>query len=162
MIKLLFMDIDGTLTDGKICIARDGEFCKLFDVKDGYAIHDMLPCYHIVPVIITARKSEIVAKRCIELDVTEAYQGCRNKKQKMLEISKKYGIIPDRDGILGQTAYIGDDILDLPCMDIAQFKGCPADAVDEVKAVVDYISDKKGGNGAVRGFIEWLIKNSKI
>lgn len=156
MIKLLFMDIDGTLTDGKIYIAKDGEFCKAFDIKDGYGIHDILPHYKIIPVVITARESEIVSKRCVELGIFEVYQNCRNKKQKMIEISKKYGIMLNENNILEQTAYIGDDILDLQCMTIAQLKGCPADSVDEIKEVADFISDKNGGEGAVREFIEWL------
>ena len=158
-IKLLFMDVDGTLTDGKIYIAEDGEFCKAFDIKDGYGIHDILPRHKIIPVVITARESEIVTKRCKELDVFEVYQNCRDKRQKMIEIACKYGITLNENNILEQTAYIGDDMLDLQCMTIAQYIGCPADAVEEVKAVADFISHKNGGKGAVREFIEWLCAN---
>lgn len=157
-IKLLFMDVDGTLTDGKLYIGNDGELCKAFSVKDGCGIHDILPKYEIIPVIITARKSEIVQKRCIELKIENVYQECRNKRQKMLDVAAEYGIVANEQGILEGTAYIGDDILDLQCMEIAQFNGCPADAVREVIEQVDFISKYAGGDGAVRDFIEWLVR----
>lgn len=156
MIKLLFMDVDGTLTDGKIYITEAGEFCKAFDIKDGYGIHEILPRHKIIPVVITARESEIVIKRCKELDIFEVYQNCRNKRSQMIAVASQYGITLNENNILEQTAYIGDDILDLQCMTIAQYKGCPADAVDEIKEVADFISQKNGGQGAVREFIEWL------
>lgn len=157
-IKLLFMDVDGTLTDGKLYIGVAGEIFKAFSVKDGCGIHDILPQYGVIPVIITARNSEIVQRRCEELKITEIYQGCRNKRQKMIDVAAKYGIKPDEKGTLLYTAYIGDDILDLQCMEIAQITGCPADAVLEVKQNVDFVSRFDGGNGAVREFIEWLVK----
>lgn len=157
-IKLLFMDVDGTLTDGKLYIGNNGELCKVFSVKDGCGIHDILPKYGIIPVIITARKSEIVQKRCLELKIDNVYQECRNKRQKMLDVAAEYGIVANELGILEGTAYIGDDILDLQCMEIAQINGCPSDAVREVLEKVDFISEYSGGNGAVRDFIEWLIR----
>lgn len=158
MIKILYMDVDGTLTDGKIYMGESGELCKVFDIKDGCGIHDILPKHDIVPVIITARESSIVRNRCKELGIYEAHQGCRNKRQKMLEVAAQYGIVLNSDNVLEQAAYIGDDISDLQCMEIAQYKGAPSDAVDEVKAIVDFVSSKAGGNGAVREFIEWLLR----
>lgn len=157
-IKLLFMDVDGTLTDGKLYIGNAGELCKAFSVKDGCGIHDILPKYGIVPVIITARKSEIVQRRCDELKIEKVYQECRNKRQKMVDVAAEYGIVANVQGILEGTAYIGDDILDLQCMEIAQFNGCPADAVKEVIEKVDFVSKHSGGDGAVREFIEWLVR----
>lgn len=158
MVKLLFMDVDGTLTDGKIYMGNNGEVCKAFDIKDGCGIHDILPRHNIIPVIITARSSQIVSNRCIELGIVHLYQGIQNKCQKMIEISETYDIVFNEDNILPHTAYIGDDIPDLQCMKIAQYKGCPSDAVEEIKAIADFVSDKTGGHGAVRDFIEWLIK----
>lgn len=152
------MDVDGTLTDGKLYIGASGEMFKAFSVKDGCGIHDILPQYEIIPVIITARNSEIVQRRCEELKITEVYQGCRNKKQKMIDVAEEYGISFNAEGKLTGTAYIGDDILDLQCMEIAQVTGCPVDAVEEVKQKADFISVFAGGNGAVRDFIEWIVK----
>lgn len=156
--KILFLDVDGTLTDGKLYIGNEGEVFKAFHVKDGCGIKDILPKYDIIPVIITARNSKIVENRCKELEIEHIYQGCREKRRKMIEVAESLGLEIGADGIIKRTAYMGDDILDLPCMSIAEIKGCPADAVDEVIAVADFVSKKNGGDGAVREFIEWVLK----
>ena len=78
-IKYLVMDVDGTLTDGKIYMGNDGEVMKAFDIKDGYGIHDLLPPSGIVPVIITGRGSEILLNRCEELGITKVFQNVHNK-----------------------------------------------------------------------------------
>lgn len=155
-IKLLFMDVDGTLTDGKIYMGNDGEVCKAFDIKDGCGIHDILPQYDIIPVIITARESKIVENRCKELGIELLFQNCRNKRAKMIEVASQYRLSTKDNGIIEGTAYIGDDILDLPCMEIAEINGCPKDAVSAVKEKGDFVSQYNGGAGAVREFIEWL------
>jgi len=157
-IKMLVMDVDGTLTDGKIYVGNSGEVMKAFNVKDGYAIHWMLPQYDIEPVVITGRKSDIVDIRCKELGITEVHQGCVEKKNKMLEIAKKKGLQIDDNGVIQGCAYIGDDYFDLPAMEMSQVIGCPLDAIDEVKKKSDYICKNKAGDGAVREFIEWLIE----
>lgn len=156
MIKLLFMDVDGTLTDGKIYMGNDGEMFKSFDIKDGCGIHDILPMHNVTPVVITARKSEIVAKRCLELGITNYFQNVRDKAVKLRELLNKYGFTSE------EAAYIGDDIIDLECMKLCGIKGCPADAVDEVKRICDYVCTKNGGTGAVREFIEWLVESGYI
>lgn len=162
-IRFLVMDVDGTLTDGKIYMGQEGELFKAFDIKDGYAIKEMLPTMGIIPVVITARESQIVAHRCQELGIIELHQGCRDKIGKLKEILKLYG---QKDGMvydLSFVAYIGDDLLDLQCIDpISQnggFTACPADAVDEVKEAVGYICKQNAGNGAVRELID-LIKDN--
>ena len=146
------MDVDGTLTDGKIYMGANGELMKAFDIKDGCGIKDILPTLGIIPVIITARQSQILDNRCKELNIVEVHQGIRNKLEKLKEICQKYGIT------LNQVAYIGDDILDLQCMKPIKEEGgvigCPADAVKKVKEVADYVSSNNGGEGAVREFIE--------
>ena len=78
-IRFLVMDVDGTLTDGKIYMGKDGEVFKAFDIKDGCGILLLLPQLHIVPAIITARKSKIVKNRCDELNISELYQGSKDK-----------------------------------------------------------------------------------
>ncbi|MCC8104662.1 MAG: 3-deoxy-D-manno-octulosonate 8-phosphate phosphatase [Clostridiales bacterium] len=149
-IKFLVMDVDGTLTDGKIYIGSVGEFMKAFDIKDGCGIKEIAIPFGIIPVIITARDSEIVRIRCKELGITKIYQGVKDKLEKLKEITED----------LSQVAYIGDDILDLPCMQSVReaggLVGCPNDAVTGVKGRSDFISSKNGGNGAVREFIEFI------
>lgn len=151
-IKFLIMDVDGTLTDGKIYMATTGELFKVFDIKDGCGIHDMLPKHSITPVIITARESQIVLNRAEELGISHVYQQCRDKVGKLREVCNDE---------LNTVAYIGDDILDLQCMEPVKaaggLVGCPGDAVEEVKKISDYICKRNGGDGAVREFIEWVV-----
>jgi len=157
------MDVDGTLTDGKIYMGQNGELFKAFDIKDGCGIKDILPTLGIIPVIITARESQIVANRCQELGVTELHQGCRDKIGKLREILKERGKADDCVYTLTNVAYVGDDILDLQCMLPIKENGgltaCPADAVDEVKSIADYVCEKNAGNGAVREFISCRLKS---
>lgn len=157
MITYLVMDVDGTMTDGKIYISSDGELFKSFDIKDGCGIHDILPQARIVPVVITARESKIVENRCRELGIAHCYQGCRDKVAKLVEIANQFELEADENGVYREMAYMGDDIIDLPCMRLCGVVGCPVDAVDEVKQIAQFVSSRRGGNGAVREFIEWLL-----
>lgn len=152
-IKLLVMDVDGTLTDGKIYMGNDSEVFKAFDIKDGYAINEMLPAMGIVPIIITGRISKIVENRAKELHITELYQGKHDKLDTLLEVMKKYNCTKEN------VAYIGDDILDLVCMEQCGLTACPADAVEEVKRIATYVCKKNGGDGAVREFICKIDEN---
>ncbi len=163
MIRFLAMDVDGTLTDGKIYMGQDGEIFKAFDIKDGYGIYGILPKLNIMPVIITARDSKIVEHRCKELKVKEIHQGCHDKLEKLNEVLNRYS---KEDGVvytLSNVAYIGDDLLDLQCIVPIKknggFTACPADAVEEILSAVDYVCQRNAGNGAVREFIEVLKKD---
>ena len=149
-IKMLVMDVDGTLTDGKIYMGSDGEVFKAFDVKDGYAIAHLHEV-GIIPVIITGRKSKIVENRAKELNIKEVYQGVSDKIEKLKEVAKDNGVL------LEEVAYIGDDLNDLDCMGICGLSACPNDAIDEVIQSVNYICKHSGGNGAVREFIEYIL-----
>ena len=159
-IKLLVMDVDGTLTDGKIYMSAQGELFKAFDVKDGCGIHDLLPLAGIIPVVITARESKIVENRCRELRIEHCYQGCRDKEAKLIDLADQLGLRADKDGIYQEIAYVGDDIIDIPCMRRCGVIGCPADAAEEVKRTAAFASSKPGGGGAVREFIEWLLRKN--
>lgn len=89
-IKFLVMNVDGTLTNGKIYMGSNGELMKAFDIKDGCGIKDILPQYDIVPVIITGRESQIVKNRCEELKIKYVYQGIRDKFAKLQEMITEY------------------------------------------------------------------------
>lgn len=160
-IKILVMDVDGTLTDGKIYIGNQGEIMKSFSVKDGYAIGKLLPQFGIEPIVITGRESNILVNRCKELGIEKVYQNCGDKRERLLEIAVSKGLSVINDVILG-CACIGDDIPDIPCMRVSEISGCPADAVSEVKDVVTYICNRNSGDGAVREFVEWIIKAGRI
>lgn len=129
-----------------------GEMMKAFNIKDGCGIHDIAIPGGIIPVIITGRTSEIVKKRCGELGIQQVYQGIKNKIEQLNSIADD----------LSQVAYIGDDINDLSCMipvkEAGGVVGCPADAVERVKEISDFVALHNGGDGAVRDFIEWIIK----
>lgn len=150
-IKLLVMDVDGTLTDGKINMGPEGELFKSFHIRDGYAINEMLPAHGIVPAIITGRTSKIVENRAKELHITELYQGRHDKLDTLKELMWKYDCQKEN------VAYIGDDILDIICMKECGLVGCPADACQQVKDLSNYICTCKGGEGAVREFVEYVI-----
>lgn len=158
-IKLLVLDVDGTLTDGKLYIGNNGELFKKFDVRDGSGIHDILPTLGIKPVIITARKSAIVEHRCKELGIELVFQAVRNKREKLYQICQKEGFKVNSKGEFEEIAYMGDDIIDLPVMQIAALKACPADASQKVLVYANHIAEKNGGAGAVRELIEYLQEN---
>ena len=162
MIKFLVMDVDGTLTDGKIYMSNDGELFKAFDIKDGCGIKDILPSLGIIPIIITARKSKIVENRCKELNIDYLYQGFRNKLDKLKNIIDEYNKSNKTDYDLSNVAYIGDDLLDLECINEVVNNGgigaCPSDAIAEVKKISNYCCNRAGGNGAVRELIDNLIE----
>lgn len=162
MIKFLIMDVDGTLTDGKIYMGNSGELFKSFNVKDGCGIKDILPDYDIIPIVITARESEILRRRCEELNISCLFQGVRKKYDKLNEVIKAYNEENSTHYTLENCAYIGDDILDLQCMkpirEAGGIVGCPDDAVEKVKKIADYVSSHDGGSGAVRDFIDWIVE----
>ncbi len=150
---MLVMDVDGTLTDGKIYMSANGEIIKAFNIKDGYALAHIRD-YGIEPVIITGRESEILKRRSAELHISELYQGIGNKLFKLKDICAKKGIM------LEEVAYIGDDINDLSCIQYCGVSACPSDAVKIVKNAVSLVTEAKGGEGAVREFCDFLLEKS--
>ena len=151
MIKLVLLDVDGTLTDGGIYRGNNGEELKRFNVKDGYAIVNAQKL-GIEFGIITGRKSELVEIRAKELKIKYLYQGISEKTVILEEIMKKDGLSKE------EIPYMGDDLNDLLIMKQVGLSGTPKDAVDEVIQVADFVSKKNGGSGAVREFIEHILK----
>ncbi|SFC56144.1 3-deoxy-D-manno-octulosonate 8-phosphate phosphatase (KDO 8-P phosphatase) [Xylanibacter ruminicola] len=158
-IKYLVMDVDGTLTDGKIYMGNDGEVMKAFNIKDGCGIHDLLPDAGITPLIITGRKSKIVENRCKEIGITHFYQGVSDK------VAQLRAFIEEHNCTLQEVAYAGDDINDLACMRLIKENGgvigVPSNACWQVKQIADYVSQFAGGDGAVRDFVEYLVAYNK-
>ena len=149
-IKLLVMDVDGTLTDGCIYVSAQGECMKAFNVKDGYGIAQILPKIDILPIIITGRKSEIVEKRATELNIVHCYQGISDKLSLLMSIAEDMKVSPE------EIAYIGDDLNDMACIDFCGLTACPADSILSVREKVDFVCHADGGRGAVREFIDYL------
>lgn len=154
----MFMDVDGTLTDGKLYIGHNGEVMKAFSVKDGFGIKLLSDEYGVTPIVLTGRISMIVKKRCKELGIRELYQGVKNK----VELIRSYCDFFTPASI----SYIGDDINDLEAISYVNSIGgvtaCPADAAAAVKEAVTYLCEHKGGEGAVRDFTEYMIVNKLV
>ena len=151
MIKLVLLDVDGTLTDGGIYRGNNGEELKRFNVKDGYAIGNAQKL-GIEFGIITGRKSELVEIRSNELKIKYLYQGISEKTVILEEIMQKTGLKKE------EIAYMGDDLNDILIMKQSGLTGAPRDAADEVIQIVDFVSGKNGGSGAVREFVEYILK----
>jgi 3-deoxy-D-manno-octulosonate 8-phosphate phosphatase (KDO 8-P phosphatase) len=150
-VKLVVFDVDGVLTDGGLWYGADGEVMKRFDVKDGHAM--VLARITGLPVaLLTARTSRIVEARGAELKLAKVYQGRREKGPAFTEICAELGVAPQ------DTAYMGDDVNDLPAMDQAGLSACPQDAAPEVKTHVHYVAAKAGGHGCARELLELVLR----
>lgn len=150
-IKLVAFDVDGVLTDGSLTFDKDGNELKTFNAKDGQGIVNLHKA-GIITAIITARCSGAVEYRAKNLNITELQQGSKNKIETLESIMQKYNITFD------EIAYMGDDLPDICILQKVKLKGCPFDAVDEVKAVANFVSSKNGGRGAVREFCDYILK----
>jgi len=150
-VRLVVFDVDGVLTDGRIIFNSVGEETKFFDVKDGHGIK-LLMRSGIDVAIITARESDVVSKRAEDLGITLVYQGMKDKKRALDELAAASGVEP------GEMAYMGDDIIDLPVLRRVVFSAAVADAVEEVKEMVDFVANRPGGRGAARELAELILK----
>ncbi|OQY19978.1 MAG: phenylphosphate carboxylase subunit delta [Desulfobacteraceae bacterium 4572_35.1] len=152
-VKLLLLDVDGVLTDGRIIYDNNGVESKAFNVRDGHGLK-MVQRAGIKVGIITGRESAVVTKRAEELGVEFVYQGAKDKIVPYGQILLSTGFSDE------QIAYVGDDVVDLP---ILRRVGCSftvADACAEVKPYVDYITNQPGGYGAVREICDMLLRES--
>ena len=152
-IKILVLDVDGTLTDGKIYVDDKDNSFKAFNVKDGFALVNWLKLGGEV-AILTGKKSNIVEKRAKELGIKYIIQGSKNKKQDLKILLKELNITFEN------VAYMGDDLNDLGVMKSVGFSACPKDSVQEVLEITNFISSKNGGDGAVREFLEHIMKKN--
>ena len=149
-IKLLILDVDGVLADG-IIIGNDGLELKKFNAHDGAGIKYWGRCGH-KSAIITGRKSECVTYRAKTLGIDEVHQGSLVKLEAFKEVLEKLNIQPE------ETAYIGDDLMDLPVMIRVGLPVAVANARPEVKEHAAFVTSSEGGNGAVRDTIEAILQ----
>lgn len=150
-IKLVVLDVDGTLTDGGVYIDSNGVETKKFNIKDGAGIV-LAEKAGIEFMILTGRKSYCVEKRAEELKIKYVIQGIMDKFAYLKNFLQEHNLSPD------QVAYMGDDVNDLECMQYVGFTACPADAVTKIRETVDCVSQFKGGCGAVRELCDFLLK----
>ena len=160
-IKLFLMDVDGTLTDGGVCLlsttATDGSGAatvsemKIFNAKDGQGL-SLAHTMGIQTGFITGRRSPAVAKRAAELKVSFVYLGQAKKMQAFEECVEKAGVTAE------EVAYLGDDLPDIPLAQRSGLAVCVADGVADLKAVCHYTTGRNGGRGAAREVIELILK----
>lgn len=155
MLNYLILDIDGTLTDGGVYYDNTGNELKKFCTKDGTGII-MTITSGITPIVLTGRECAATTRRMSELGITELHQAVKNKTEWLKNWMKQNNIQKDSVG------YIGDDVNDIGPMKLCGFVACPADAVDEVKKIADYISKVNGGSGVVRDVIKHLLVKEKL
>ena len=152
-IKMLLLDVDGILTDGRITYSSDGTETKSFDVKDGQGLK-MIQRAGIEVGIITGRQSTIVEHRAEELGIKILYQGVKDKLVPFREILEKYRLNEE------EIAYVGDDIVDLPILLKVGFSATVADALLDVKNNVHYVATLAGGRAAVREICDLILQES--
>jgi len=149
-VKLIIMDVDGTLSDGRFFMLPDGETVKSFDVKDGTGII-FANLAGIKTAIISGKISVIAKKRAEELMIDEYYEGVSNKTVPFQELLEKYGLVKE------EVAYIGDDIGDAEVMGMVGFSAAVGDAHPLIKRISHYIAKRYGGRGAVREVIDFIL-----
>jgi 3-deoxy-D-manno-octulosonate 8-phosphate phosphatase (KDO 8-P phosphatase) len=153
-IKLLILDVDGVMTDGRIIFDSNGVESKFFNVKDGHGIK-MAQRAGIEFAIISGRHSQVVANRAAELGIVHVYQKATDKLTPYLDILEKTGLDDS------QVAFMGDDVIDIPVLRRVGFAAAPADAVEEVLPHVHFITNNRGGWGAVREVCDLLLKGQE-
>jgi 3-deoxy-D-manno-octulosonate 8-phosphate phosphatase (KDO 8-P phosphatase) len=152
-IQMLVLDVDGVLTDGTLLINADGSESKAFNSQDGHGIR-MWQRAGLQVALLSGRSSEPTRRRAEQLEINYVFEDCHNKLDIMKLLLEQAGLQPKA------VAYIGDDLTDLPVMRYVGFSAASANAVDEIKPYVDYITSRTGGSGAVREVIEYILKKT--
>lgn len=150
-ISCLVLDVDGVLTDGRLLVTESGEFLRSFNVKDGYAIK-LAVKKGLQLWVISGGTSEGVRMRMEGLDISEVHLGISDKLSLLQQLAADYNIPKEK------ILFVGDDIPDMYAMQWAGLSACPADAVEEIKQISDFVSPYRGGKGMVRDLIEKILK----
>lgn len=150
-VRLMIFDVDGILTDGSLHYGPQGELIKTFNVLDGHGIK-LLQQSGVAAAIISARQSEIVARRAADLGIRYLYQGVHDKKSAFEQLLAQTGIAPQDCG------FIGDDVIDLPILLRVGFAVSVPNAHAEVRSRVHYVTQAGGGRGAVRELCDFMLR----
>jgi 3-deoxy-D-manno-octulosonate 8-phosphate phosphatase (KDO 8-P phosphatase) len=153
-VEAIVLDVDGVMTDGGIIPTPDGDFIRRYNAKDGYAIASALREGFKV-CVISGGRGRMLENRLTMLGVTRMYLNCMDKTQAINEFIADYNLNPE------DMIYMGDDIPDLECMRLVGIPVCPADACSEVVEASRYVSEFKGGRGAVRDIIEQVLRSQE-
>lgn len=151
-IKVIGFDVDGVMTNNSLIFDENGIEYKRFNGKDGQGI-ELLHKAGIIPAIISKRNNGTVSYRAKVLGITEFHMGVKNKYESLNEIMEKHNLSPN------EIAFMGDDLPDMCVLEKVGLACCPLDAVEEVKNICNFISTKKGGEGAVRELCEFVLRS---
>lgn len=149
-IRLVATDVDGVLTDAGMYYTESGDELKKFNTRDGMGIK-LLQKAGLITAIVTQERTKLVARRADKLTIPELHQGVMDKLSCLREMAHKYGLT------LKEVAYIGDDVNDLEALRAAGFSAAPADALPQIRKSVQYVCQKKGGEGAVREIADLIL-----
>lgn len=149
-VRLILVDVDGVLTDGRLWIGPEGETFKCFDVKDGLGLKNLM-AEGIDVVLVTGRGDDAVKQRAAELGITEVHMGVSDKKRVAREVRLRRGLRRE------EVCAVGDDLPDLAMFEEAGLKVAVCDAVKKVREEADIITRKRGGRGAIRELCEWIL-----
>ena len=150
-IRMILMDVDGTLTDGSLFVLPDGEEIKAYHVRDGLGVL-LAHQAGIKTGIITGKTSKSLERRAEKLRISEIYQGILDKKKILDEIAARHNLRSE------EISFIGDDLGDLEVMKAVGLAGAPADAHPVVRKHSHWVSQYGGGKGAVREFVEFILE----
>jgi 3-deoxy-D-manno-octulosonate 8-phosphate phosphatase (KDO 8-P phosphatase) len=150
-IRAIALDVDGVLTDGGVWWGPNGEEWKRFSFSDIMGV-SLARRAGIILGLISGEDSPLVDRYAAKMHIKHVYKGCREKAVALREFSNATGVG------LEEICFIGDDVNDLPAMEIAGFAAAPSDAARDVLSLVDFVSKHTGGNGAVREFIETVLR----
>lgn len=154
-LKLFIFDVDGVLTDGKLYYSPKGEEMKVFNVKDGVGIW-ILKEKGFKVVFLTGRKGDALKRRAKDLKIDLLLENVREKEKVLEEIMNNFQCKPE------ETFFMTDDIVDLNACRMAGFVATPRDGAEEIKKISDLVTEKKGGEGAVREAIEIILKEKGL
>jgi 3-deoxy-D-manno-octulosonate 8-phosphate phosphatase (KDO 8-P phosphatase) len=149
-VRFLLLDVDGVLTDGRLHVGVEGDLFKSFHVRDGLAVK-LAQAAGLRVGILSARSSDIVARRAAEVGIEEVVQGHEDKGAAFEQLRVRLALDA------GAIAYVGDDLQDLAVLARVGLAAAPADAVEAVRSAVDYVTGARGGDGCVRELVERLL-----
>jgi 3-deoxy-D-manno-octulosonate 8-phosphate phosphatase (KDO 8-P phosphatase) len=150
-IRLILLDVDGVLTDGTVVMHGDGTESKSFHIRDGAAIVWAIQA-GVQVGLLSARASAATTQRAVQLGIKLVSQGVGSKRMEFMRMAAESGVEEEA------VAYMGDDLLDIPVLRRAGLAAAPADAAGEVRAAAHWVSTHRGGRGAVRDFLELVLR----
>jgi 3-deoxy-D-manno-octulosonate 8-phosphate phosphatase (KDO 8-P phosphatase) len=150
-IKMLVLDVDGIMTDCRLWMDANGQWKRVYSVRDGVGIKALIEAGYKLAVI-TGATAEDVRARVKMLGIHYLFEGAVDKSPPFLELQKQSGITAN------EMAYMGDDYFDLPLLNAVQFSATVPDAMEEVISAVDYVTARPAGNGAVREVCNYILK----